>query len=76
MDFPPTRIGTICYRYAPHASARALAYIHLATYETVVPGMPDYISNDDRLQGFRIRNNERADNINWKIALNSCYAKS
>jgi len=67
-------------RYAtgmrPNASARALAYIHLATYETVVPGMPDYISNDDRLQGFRIRNNERANNINWKIALNSCYAKS
>ena len=66
-------------RYAagmrPNASARALAYIHLATYETVVPGMPDYISNDDRLQGFRIRNNERANNVNWNIALNSCYAK-
>lgn len=66
-------------RYAngmrPNASARALAYIHLATYETVVPGMTDYISNDDRLQGFRIRNNERASSVNWEIALNACYAK-
>lgn len=66
-------------RYAtgmrPNASARALAYIHLATYETIVPGMPDYISNDDRLQGFKIRNNERASNVNWEIALNTCYAK-
>ena len=59
----------------PNASARALAYIHLATYETLVPGMPNYISNDDRLQGFRIQDNERADDVNWLIALNACYAE-
>ena len=66
-------------RYAtgmrPNASARALAYINLAAYETAVPGMTDYISNDDRLQGFRIRNNQQPDVINFEIALNATYAK-
>ena len=65
-------------RYAtgmrPNATARALAYIHLATYETAVPGMRRYRSNDNRLQGLRIRNEERARNVDYQIALNACYA--
>ena len=65
-------------RYAegmrPNASARALAYIHLAAYETAVPGMPNYISNDDRLRGFDIRGSRLPDEVDWQIALNACYA--
>ncbi len=65
-------------RYAagmrPNASARALAYIHLATYETALPGMPNHRSNASRLQGLRISNDNRARNIDWQIALNACYA--
>jgi hypothetical protein len=65
-------------RYAggmrPNASARALAYIHLATYETAVPGMRDHISNAPRLDGLEIRRQEVPRNVNWEIALNACYA--
>ena len=65
-------------RYAlgmrPNASARAMAYIHLAVYETVQPGMPEYRSTQEDLRGFRIRNEPRDRNINWQIALNAAYA--
>jgi len=65
-------------RYAggmrPNASARALAYIHLATYETAVPGMKDHVSNASRLNGLRIDREEVPRNVNWEIALNACYA--
>ncbi len=66
-------------RYAggmrPNASARAIAYINLAAYETAVPGMPTYISNSRQLQGLNIQdNNINPRNINWEIALNACYA--
>lgn len=65
-------------RYAagmrPNASARALAYIYLGTYETVVPGMPSYVSNDNRLRGLRIRNDQLPEEIDWQIALNTAFA--
>ena len=65
-------------RYAtgmrPNATARALAYIHLAVYETAVPGMRNYISNEKRLDGFRIRKNEKPRNVDWRLAINACYA--
>ncbi|MEL7004854.1 MAG: hypothetical protein AAFN93_19260, partial [Bacteroidota bacterium] len=65
-------------RYAsgrPNGSARALAYIYLAAYETAVPGMTDRISNSERLDGLTINNEEQPTNINWEIALNSCLSK-
>ena len=66
-------------RYAtgmrPNATARALAYIHLATYETVVEDMEGYTSNMTRLSGLNINTDERADNIDVALALNSCYAR-
>ena len=65
-------------RYAggmrPNASARALAYIHLATYETAVPGMRDFVSNSERLEGLNISRQEVPRKVNWEIALNACYA--
>ena len=65
-------------RYAggmrPNASARALAYIHLATYETALPGMRDHVSNAPRLEGLTISRQEKPRDINWEIALNACYA--
>ena len=63
-------------RYAtgmrPNATARAIGYINLAAYEVAVPGMRDYLSNEGRLAGLRIRNNSQ--NVNWNIALNTVYA--
>ncbi len=66
-------------RYAggmrPNASARAIAYINLAAYETAVPGMPDYVSNSRQLERLNIQeNNVNFRNIDWEVALNACYA--
>jgi len=58
----------------PNATARALAYIHLATFETAVDDMTGYTSNTLRLDGLDIDASERASNINLAIALNACYA--
>lgn len=66
-------------RYAfgmrPTASARALAYIHLAAYETSVFNMSEYTSNTNILTGLSIDDNERAEEIDIRIALNSCYSR-
>ncbi|MBO3698230.1 vanadium-dependent haloperoxidase [Roseivirga sp. E12] len=59
----------------PNASARATAYIYLAAYETVVPGMTNSTSNEDRLRGLSIRQSEKADEISYRIALNTCFAQ-
>ncbi|MEL6134307.1 MAG: vanadium-dependent haloperoxidase [Bacteroidota bacterium] len=67
-------IDRYAYGMRPTSTARAFAYIHLAAYETVVPGMSSYVSNDDRLRGLRIRNNELPEEVDWQIALNSAYA--
>lgn len=58
----------------PNASARALAYIHLATYETAQPGMRGHISNSGLLDGFEIDVEEIPNNADWELALNTCYA--
>lgn len=67
-------------RYAagmrPNASARAIAYINLAAYETAVPGMRDFVSNSSLIPGFNLRENGSQDNLDWEVALNSCYASA
>lgn len=66
-------------RYAsgmrPNATSRALAYIHLAAYETAVANMDGYTSNEDRLQGFNINFNRRESDVDVNLALNACYAR-
>ncbi len=66
-------------RYAtgmrPNATARALAYIHLAAYETVVDDMDGYISNMTRLPEINIDSSQRPSEINLTLALNSCYSE-
>ena len=65
-------------RYAtgmrPNATARALAYIHLAGYETAARVLSDFESNEDHIRGLRIRGNSNREDIDLSIALNSCYA--
>ena len=65
-------------RYAegmrPTSTARALAYIHLAGYETAVYDMEGYVSNGIKLQGLTIDKNQREANVNLNLALNTCYA--
>lgn len=62
------------YGMRPNATARAIAYINLATYETAVPGMRSKKSTKNSLDGLEINSTDLSRNINYKIALNSCYA--
>jgi len=66
-------IDRYAYGMRPTSTARALAYIHLAGYETMLPSMNGYMSNSRNLPGFRIENNDKG-KVNYRIALNACYA--
>lgn len=60
----------------PTASARALSYIHMAAYETALPGMKGYISNQEKIDGLLLpKFTGDVKKYNWNIALNACYAK-
>ena len=58
----------------PNTTARALAYIHLAGYETAVSDMEGYGSTRNQLQGFDLDQDDRSDNVDRNLALNTCYA--
>lgn len=63
-------------RYAqgrPNGSARAMAYIYLTAYETMVPSMEGFESMDDRYRGLRISNRELADDVHFNLALNTAF---
>ncbi len=62
------------YGMRPTSTSRALAYIHLAGYETAVMDMEGFTSNNSRLANFTIDATRRAENVNLNIALNTCYA--
>ena len=65
-------------RYAagmrPNASARAIAYINLASYETAAPGMRDFMSTSRQIPGLQIQRDVDFRNVDFQLALNSCYA--
>lgn len=58
----------------PNGSARAMAYIYLTAYETMVPAMEGYESMDDRYRGLRIRNSELEDEVDFNVALNTAFS--
>lgn len=58
----------------PNSVTRALAYIHLTGYETAVPFMDNYSSNEDRFNNFNINENNFDDSVNLNLALNTAYA--
>lgn len=58
----------------PNATARALAYIHLAAYETAVGDMLGYRSLENRLDGLEINSRNRDRDVDLDLALNTCYA--
>jgi hypothetical protein len=60
--------------YRPPVSARALAYIGLAGYESVVPGMPEYRSLADIYYGLSIPEVETGKSYHWPTCLHSTYA--
>ena len=58
----------------PNATARALAYIHMAAYETAVSNMSGYTSNTERLSGLTIDFDQKPSDVDVLLALNACYA--
>ncbi len=62
--------------FRPAPTCRALAYIHMGGYETVVPGMEHYKSLSSVIPDFQPPVlNYAIDKINWPIALNAYYAR-
>lgn len=65
-------------RYAtgmrPNSTARAIAYINLAAYETAVPGMRKLHSNKLLLTGIEIDEDELPRRVDYQIALNKAYS--
>ncbi|MEZ5042118.1 MAG: phosphatase PAP2 family protein [Saprospiraceae bacterium] len=59
--------------YRPPASARALAYIGLAAYEAVRPGMPGYKSFAGRYPGLQLPAANPLTTYHWPTALNAAY---
>jgi len=59
----------------PNASARSMAYIYLAAYETIAPGSENYRSLDGSIRNLRIRDSERAEEVDFQIALNTAFAR-
>jgi hypothetical protein len=51
-----------------------LAYIYLAAYETVQPGMPGYVSHAGRLDELRLIPEQFTSHLNLELALNVCLA--
>ena len=62
--------------FRPAPTCRALAYIHMGAFETVVPGMEHYKSLSSVIDGYHppVLNYELS-KINWPIALNAYYAR-
>jgi hypothetical protein len=63
--------------FRPAPTCRALAYIHMGGYETVVPGMEKYRSLSNVIEGFpQVNLRYHIDQIDWNIALNAYYART
>ncbi len=60
--------------FRPAATCRALGYINMAAYETCLPGMPNYVSNKNNLPNLNLPVIQDPTEINWNLALNTCYA--
>lgn len=63
--------------FRPAPTCRALGYIHMGAYETVVPAMDRYRSLSNVIEGFQppVLKYDLT-KINWPIALNAYYART
>jgi hypothetical protein len=60
--------------FRPAATSRALAYIWLAAYETGLPGMPDFVSNETKtnFSGLNVPDAPTdIENYDWAVAVNT-----
>ena len=59
--------------FRPPAASRLLAYVGLASYESAVPGMPEYRSLKTNYSGLVIPTAPTSE-IHWGLAVNASYA--
>jgi len=69
-----TELDRYAYGMRPTATARSLAYIQLAAYETVAPDMTAFKSCAAALDGLDVATAGRGTTIDVKLALNTSYA--
>lgn len=69
-----TEIDQYAEGMRPNASARAMAYISLATYEVAAPVLSNYISNDSLLTDFYIFGRPDYENLDVQLALNKAFS--
>ena len=63
--------------FRPAPTCRALAYINMGAFETVIPGMEKYRSLSNVIDGFPVTTlTDAPTQINWPIALNAYYARA
>lgn len=63
--------------FRPAPTTRAMAYIHMGAYETMVPGSSKYQSLQSIIDGFpSVQLDFRPSTIDWTIALNAYYART
>ncbi len=67
-------IDRYAYGMRPNATARAIAYINLAAYETAAPFMRVFKSTAKRLDGLNINHRLARKKIDIELALNAAYA--
>ena len=68
------KLDRYAYGMRPNATARAIAYINLAAYETAVGYMRSYESNKQRLEFLEIDHQSKPRKVDVQLALNACYA--
>lgn len=60
--------------YRPGPAPRAVAYLGLAAYEAVVPGMPDFNSFEGYWNGFTVPDADLSHEYCWPLVVNATYA--
>lgn len=57
----------------PNIVTRSLAYIHMVGFETAVPFMDEFTSNEQRFNNLNLNENVFEDNVNLNLALSTAY---
>jgi membrane-associated phospholipid phosphatase len=60
--------------YRPGPAPRALGYLGLAAYQSVVAGMPEYNSMENYLPGLDVPEADPEDDYHWPACVNESYA--
>ena len=68
-----TEVDRYTQGYRPGPAPRALAYINIAAYESVMAGMPDYKSITPLYQGLNMPGVNKNEEYHWPTVVNAVY---